>query len=91
MVNLGAYGFEKDTLTYMKNYLSNRLQRDRINSSFSGWNKIFSGIPQGSILGPLLCNISSLMIYLFSQQTPTSTVADDNTFFANGKKLEEIK
>ena len=27
MVNLGAYGFEKDTLTYMKNYLSNKLQR----------------------------------------------------------------
>ena len=42
IAKLGAYGFRKDELTYMKNYLSNRLQSVRVKSSFSNWDEIFS-------------------------------------------------
>ena len=41
IAKLGTYKLRKDALTYMKNRLSNRLQRVRLNSSFSSWNDIF--------------------------------------------------
>ena len=41
IAKLGNYKLRKDALTYMKNHLSNRLQRVRLNSSFSSWIDIF--------------------------------------------------
>ena len=44
------------SLTLIYSYLSERKQRTKINSSFSCWAEILFGVPQGSILGPLLFN-----------------------------------
>ena len=43
---LGAYGSERDTLFFMKNYLDDRQQRVRVNNNFSSREKIIAGIPQ---------------------------------------------
>ena len=49
----GVYGFERDSLSFMKSYINDRQQRVRVNDSFSSWEKIIAGVPEGSILGPL--------------------------------------
>ena len=49
IAKLFAYGFDYNSLKLIGSYLDNRYQRVRINSSYSKWNKILFGVPQGSI------------------------------------------
>ena len=61
---LNAHGFTLPALKLIQNYQSNRKQRTKINSSYSERLEIISGVPQGSILGPLIFNI--FLVDLFS-------------------------
>ena len=60
--------FETDDLRHMKSFLMNRKRRVRVNKTFSKWERITTGVPQGSILEALF-NIF-LMTFFFSFQTP---------------------
>jgi len=51
---LYKYNINENIIKWIKAYLHNRVQRVKINSCFSDWANVVSGIPQGSILGPLL-------------------------------------
>ena len=64
IAKLDAYNFDK-SLEVIRSYLSNRKHRTKINYTFSEWAEIFDGIPQGSILGPLLFNIYMNDIFYF--------------------------
>ena len=49
--------FDKISLSFIESYFTNRKQRTKIGDSFSKYQRIITGIPQGSILGPLFFNI----------------------------------
>ena len=51
---LEGYGIKGSLLLWLKNFLKQRQQRVVINGNLSKWTDALSGIPQGSILGPIL-------------------------------------
>ena len=57
IAKLAAYGFDYDSLVFIQSYLSERQQRTKVNNAYSTYSDILYGVPQGSILGPLLFNI----------------------------------
>ena len=65
IAKLSAYNFSDEAFSYIYSYLTNRRQCVRINNTDSHLETIISGVPQGSILGPILFNLSINDIFFF--------------------------
>ena len=81
---LKAYGIEGNLIKWITNFLSDRKQRVKVNSSYSDYAPVISGIPQGSILGPIL-----FVIYINDLpeiiENSCKIFADDTKLYASPK------
>ena len=90
IAKLAAYGFSDTALRYVYSYLSNRKQYVRINNTYSNYQKIKSGVPQGSILGPIFFNLSINDLFFFVSDVSLQNFADDNTLSAFAETILEM-
>ena len=88
IAKLHAYGFNNSSLKLIHSYLNNRYQRVRINSKCSTWSQIITGVPQGSILGPLLFNIYDLFFNF--EQPDVCNYADDTVLHACDQDISAL-
>ena len=90
IAKLAAYGFQMDALKLMYDYLSNRKQRVKMNEEFSPWSDMKYGVPQGSILGPLLFNIHLCDLFYFLEDIDIASYADDTTLYIVKETKESV-
>ena len=88
---LSRYGIRNSELSWFKDYLKNRSQVVQYENSFPEPSKISTGVPQGSVLGPLL-------FILFINDLPDCIVrcsilmySDDTVLFFSAKRPEVIE
>ena len=78
-------------LKLVHDYLSNRKQWTKINSTYSSWHKIIFGVLQGSILGPLLCNIFLINLFFIIEDFDIGfDIANDNAPCLSANNINEI-
>ena len=70
---------------HMHSYLTRRYERVKINNSYNLWSLIKYGVPEGSVLGPILFNIFLCDMFFMIDTTDIASYADDNTPYSVGK------
>ena len=88
---LSAYGFSNEACLLMASYLNGRKQRVKLGNNRSIWSTLHKGVPQGSIMGPLLFNIFVHDLYYDIKKCTLFNYADDNTLFYSSFNCDDVK
>ena len=90
IANLTVYGIERETLRLVYSYLKGRKQCLKINNTYSDYKEVISGVPQGSILGPISFNLSINDLFFIIEIASMHDFADDNTLSAWGETVSKV-
>ena len=88
IAKLHAYGLTNSACNVIISYLKNRYQRVKVMGEHSKWVTINRGVPQGSVLGPLLFNIFINDLFHSGISSPIANYADDNHIYNSYKDLD---
>ena len=91
LAKLNAYGSFFNAIKFVQIFLSERFQMVNINNNFSECCKLLLGVPQGSVLGPLLFNIFINDIFYFIQDDYICNFADYNSYIQLRISFKEVK
>ena len=90
IAKLNAYGVHISLLRLIFDYLKNREQRTKITNNYISQREILCGIPQQSILGPLLFNIFICDLFLIKDDFGMANYADDTTPYVCCKDITSV-
>ena len=90
IAKMAAYGFGYHSLKLFQSYLSNRKHRVRIGSFMTEYLEILLGVPQGSVLGPILFNIFINDLLFSVTESGICNFADDNTLYACDSSISDV-
>jgi len=87
---LPFYNFDSNLILLIDNYLSNRNIKVNINGTLSSSQPLLMGVPQGSVLGPLLFILFINDICFLDLHSKLCLYADDSTISSSGKTIASI-
>ena len=90
IAKLNTSGFNLPALKLIYSYLSHRKKPTKVNHEFSSWEELLFGLPEGSILGPILFNIFLRNLFLVISDTDFSSYADDNTIYDSRNSIDDV-
>ena len=90
IAKLHAYGFSDSSCELVASYLTDRKQRVKISNTRSDWHHLSKGVPQGSILGPLLFNVFMNDMFYFIERCLLYNYADDNFLSKPAPTINEL-
>ena len=90
ITKLSWYGVTPISRKLIFSYLNNRAQCVRINNSYSRKSEVKYGVPQDSVLGPLLFNIDLTDLFLECEDNDISSYADDTTPYSCAQDILSV-
>ena len=90
IAKLYAYGFSEKSAVFLYSYLKRRKQNVKIDDILSTFQSLITGVPQGSILGPILFNIFLNDLLTTLENSEIYNFADDNTISSISKEKQAL-